>query len=185
MKQSPALKSWLAHPTKKLRETFARALDRAEKSAKGLAGVAVGERRLEVKKNDGAWTVINPKTGEEAHHAKRTKAVRKARVINDETPAQFKRRMSREINRDSRKKAAAAIQQKAANKKAEAKAAREERAREPRSRAGRAARTSRPGARPRSRAAASPSRKRASGAPRAPRQSRRPSAASSTRSTRC
>lgn len=130
MKQSPALKSWLAHPTKKLRETFARALDRAEKSAKGFAGVAVGRRRLEVKKDAGAWTVIDPKTGEEAHHTTRTKRVRKARVINDETPAQFKRRMSREIDRDSRKKAAAAIQQKAAKKKAEAKAAREERTRE-------------------------------------------------------
>lgn len=101
-----ALKSWLAHPTKATRARFERALERAQKSGK-VAGVAMGKRRLEVRDTADGWTVVNAKTGDDVFFAKREKRARKVRSLNAETPRQFKARMSREMARDERKKAAA------------------------------------------------------------------------------
>jgi len=104
-KRSSALTSWLEHPRKALRETFGRALDRAQKSAERLAGVAVGRKRLEIRHVGDAWTVVDPKSGEELAHIGREKRAPRVKSHSGETPTQFKRRMSREIDRDSKRKA--------------------------------------------------------------------------------
>ncbi len=105
---SETLRTWLQHPAKTVREAFERAIVRAQKSANEFAGVAAGRKRLEVRKSGDAWTVIDPRSGDEAPHVAREKRAPRQRSGAGESVAQFKRRMSREIDRDSKKKAAEA-----------------------------------------------------------------------------
>lgn len=122
----PALASWLASPAGK---RVAAALERAASptNPEHRASVAIGRRRVEIRRTPKGYDAIDPKTGEPIPYVARARGTGRRRILNDETPAQAKRRYVRELDRDERKRAAKARKEQAAAVTKKAQATRKER----------------------------------------------------------
>lgn len=105
MGASPALRTWLESPARKTVES---ALERASspKNTAHRASVAIGRRRLEIRRVGTTYDVIDPTSGDSTPYVKREKRASRPKSPNAETPAQAKRRGLRELEAQYRKDAA-------------------------------------------------------------------------------